>query len=190
VILLSDPFSEYHYIEIQVASFNTGSIGYTRRILFLGDHAMTVFHFHSEPLQDSWLDLYGHLNEAYYLVPFSNTTWLMQDHFGIGSDYFDATGCAIYTVETHLRYLNDVHAPATMDIETLMLGSDTKKIWFAHRMLVEGVLYATAEFMALHYNTRERRTMEMPAAIQAALKAAEVEELPDWVGRQISLVKQ
>jgi acyl-CoA thioester hydrolase len=151
---------------------------------------MTVFSFHSEPLQDSWLDLYGHLNEAYYLVPFSNTTWIMQDHFGIGSDYFDATGCAIYTVETHLRYLNDVHAPAVMDIETLMLGSDAKKIWFAHRMLVDGELCATAEFMALHYNTRETRTMEMPAAVQTNLKAAEVEELPDWAGRRISLVKQ
>ena len=28
---------------------------------------------------------YGHLNEAYYLVVFSNATWSLQDHFGIGS---------------------------------------------------------------------------------------------------------
>ena len=151
---------------------------------------MTTYRFHSEPLQESCLDAYGHLNEAYYLVPFSNTTWLMQDHFGIGTDYFDATGCAIYTVETHLRYLRDVRGEAMMDIETLMLGSDAKKIWFAHKMLVDDELCATAEFMALHFNTREGRTMEMPESIQAALKAAEVEELPDWVGRQISLVKK
>lgn len=150
---------------------------------------MTVFRFHSEPLQDSWLDLYGHLNEAYYLVPFSNTTWIMQDHFGIGSEYFDATGCAIYTVETHLRYLNDVRAPASMDIETMVLGSDAKKIWFAHRMLVEDKLCATAEFMALHYNTREGRTMEMPEQVQADLADAAVNELPDWAGRRISLGK-
>jgi acyl-CoA thioester hydrolase len=165
-------------------------ISYTRRILFDGNNAMTVLRLHSEPLQDSWLDLYGHLNEAYYLVPFSNTTWVMQDHFGIGSEYFDKTGCAIYTVETHLRYLNDVRAPASMEIETLILGSDAKKIWFAHRMLVSGELCATAEFMALHYNTREGRTMEMPDEVQARLKAAAVAELPDWVGRQISLVKK
>jgi acyl-CoA thioester hydrolase len=151
---------------------------------------MNTYRFHSEPLQDSWLDAYGHLNEAYYLVPFSNTTWLMQDHFGIGTDYFDATGCAIYTVETHLRYLSDVRAGATMDIETLMLGSEAKKIGFAHKMLVNEELCATAAFMTLHFNTREGRTMEMPEAIQAALKSAEVEELPDWVGRQISLVKK
>ena len=151
---------------------------------------MTVFRFHSEPLQDSWLDLYGHLNEAYYLVPFSNTTWIMQDHFGIGSAYFDETGCAIYTVETHLRYLNDVRAPASMDIETLVLGNDAKKIWFAHRMLVEDRLCATAEFMALHYDTRESRTREMPEQVQARLRQAAVTELPDWAGRRISLTKQ
>jgi acyl-CoA thioester hydrolase len=151
---------------------------------------MTVFRFHSEPLQDSWLDLYGHLNEAYYLVPFSNTTWVMQDHFGIGSEYFDATGCALYTVETHLRYLNDVRAPATLDIETLVFGSDAKKIWFAHRMLVDDKLCATAEFMGLHYNTREGRTMVMPDEVQAQLGAAAVRDLPDWAGRQISLVRK
>ena len=151
---------------------------------------MTVFRFHSEPMQDSWADAYGHLNEAYYLVPFSNTTWIMQDHFGIGTDYFDETGCALYTVETHLRYLNDVRAPATLEIETLMLGSDAKKIWFAHRMLVDGNECATAEFMALHYDTRAGRTSEMPGEVQAALKNAELDELPNWVGRQISLVKK
>jgi len=152
--------------------------------------AMTVFRFHSEPVQESWLDLYGHLNEAYYLVPLSNTTWVMQDHFGIGSEYFDATGCALYTVETHLRSLSDVRAPATMDIETLILGSDAKKIWFAHRMLVNDKLCATAEFMGLHYNTREGRTMEMPQAVQTELTAATVAQAPDWAGRQISLVRK
>lgn len=148
---------------------------------------MTEFRFHAEPMQEGWADAYGHLNESYYLVPFSNATWKMQDHFGIGTDYFDASGCAIYTVETHLRYLNDVRMPANMEIETLILGILPKKIWFAHRMLVDGKLCATAEFMTLHYDTREGRTREMPDSIQAALNDALVAETPDWVGRKISL---
>jgi acyl-CoA thioesterase FadM len=150
---------------------------------------MTTFNFHSEPLQDSWLDAYGHLNEAYYLVPLSNTTWKFQDYFGIGVDYFEDTGCAFYTVETHLRYLSEVRSPAVMDIETIILGSDPKKIWFAHKMLVEGKLCATGEFMVLHYGTRERRTIEMSESVQTALKQAEVSEKPLWVGRHISLQK-
>jgi acyl-CoA thioesterase FadM len=57
-------------------------------------------------------------------------------------------------------------------------------------MLVGGKLCATAEFMALHYNTREGRTMTMADEVQAKLGAAAVGELPDWVGRQISLVRK
>ena len=103
---------------------------------------MTILKLHSEPVQDQWLDAYGHLNDAYYLVPFSNTTWVLQDHFGVGVEYFDRTGCAIYTVETHMRYLNDVRKPALMEIESMILGSDQKKIWFAHQMIVEGTMCA------------------------------------------------
>jgi acyl-CoA thioester hydrolase len=151
---------------------------------------MTTFNFHSEPLQDTWLDAYGHLNEAYYLLPFTNTTWKLQNHFGIGVDYFDETGCALYTVETHLRYLNDVRSPAVMEIESVILGIVPKKILFAHTMMVNGNPCATAEFMVLHYATRESRTVEMPESVQAALKQAVVSERPDWVGRQISLQKR
>ncbi len=33
---------------------------------------MSVLKLHSEPVREEWLNAYGHLNEAYYLVPFSN----------------------------------------------------------------------------------------------------------------------
>ena len=151
---------------------------------------MTILSLHSESVQESWLDAYGHLNEAYYLVPFTNTTWILQDYFDIGVPYFKDTGCAIYTVETHLRYLNDVRASANMEIQSMILGSNPKKIWFAHQMTVDGVVCATAEFMTLHYNTRESKVDLMPEAVQQKLKETEIEERPDWIGRQISLVKK
>ncbi len=151
---------------------------------------MTIFKFHSEPLQDEWLDAYGHLNEAYYLVPFTNATWLMQDHFGIGVEYFEQTGCALYTVETHLRYVNEVRQPAVVNVETVILGSDEKKIWFAHNMVVDDTICATAEFLILHFSTRENRTVAMPDDVQKKLTEAQVRSKPDWIGRKVSLTKQ
>ena len=151
---------------------------------------MTVLKLHSEPLRDEWLDPYGHLNEAYYLVPFSNASWVLQDHFGIGVDYFERTGGAIYTVETHLRYLKEVRSPAMLEIESLILGSDAKRLRFAHVMRVDGSERATFECMALHFDTRANRTAPMPDDVQAALKKMEVAELPDWAGRSISLAKR
>ncbi len=150
---------------------------------------MSLLRLHSEPLKNEWLDTYGHLNEAYYLVPFTNATWALQDHFRIGVDYFEKTGGAIYTVETHLRYLQEIRAPAVMDVESLILGCDAKRVWFAHRLLVDEVPCATGEFMALHYDSRAKRTCPMPETVQAALVTAVADARPDWVSRRISLDK-
>jgi acyl-CoA thioesterase FadM len=151
---------------------------------------MTVLKLHAEPVRDDWLDAYGHLNEAYYLVPFSNASWALQDHFGIGVDYFERTGGAIYTVETHLRYLKEVRAPALLEVETMVLGSDAKRIRFAHLMAVDGIERATFECVALHVDTRSGRTAPLPEAVQTALKAAQVTDLPEWAGRAVSLQKR
>ena len=151
---------------------------------------MTLLKLHAEPLRDDWLDAYGHLNEAYYLVPFSNASWALQDHFGIGVDYFERTGGALYTVETHLRYLKEVRAPATLEIESLVLGADAKRLRFAHVMTVDETTRATFECVALHVDTRAGRTSPFPDAVQVALGAARVAERPDWAGRGISLARR
>ncbi len=151
---------------------------------------MTVLRLHSEALRDEWLDAYGHLNEAYYLVPFSNATWALQDHFDIGVPYFEQTGCAIYTLESHLRYLKEVRAPATFDIESMILEADAKRIRFAHVMFVDGSERATFECIVLHYDTRNAQTAPLPNSVQASLQAAKVDTLPDWAGRSISLRKR
>ena len=155
---------------------------------------MSTLSLHAEPLRDEWLDAYGHLNEAYYLVPFSNATWKLQDYFGIGVDYFERTACALYTVETHLRYLHEVRqrsgetAPPLLQIESEILGSDAKRIWFAHRMLVADTLCATGEFMVLHYDTDAGATAALPTAVQDQLAADCVVEPPEWAGRRIRLL--
>jgi acyl-CoA thioesterase FadM len=148
-----------------------------------------VLKLHAEPVRDAWLDPYGHLNEAYYLVPFSNASWALQAHFGIGVEYFERSGGALYTVESHIRYLQEVRAAALMEVESMVLASDAKRIHIAHVMRVEGVVRATFECLGLHYDTRAGRSAAMPETVQAALVAARTADLPDWAGRRVSLEK-
>lgn len=148
---------------------------------------MTSLKLHAEPLQDAWLDAYGHLNEGYYLVAFSNATWPLQAHFGIGTDYFDDTGCALYTVESHIRYLQEVRAPAMLEIESLILGVEAKKLHIAHVMSVDGTERATFECLLLHFDSRSGGVTAMPDAVLAKLEAAAVGELPDWSGRSVGI---
>lgn len=144
-----------------------------------------TFRLHVEPLQEGWLDAYGHMNEAYYLVPFSNATWPLQDRFGIGTAYFEETGCALYTVESHLRYLAEVRPPAQIEIESMILGVDAKKLQIGHVMHVDGRVRATFECLMLHFASREGRTAPFPEAILAELAAAVLDPTPDWVGRRV-----
>ncbi len=151
---------------------------------------MSVLKLHSEPVREEWLDAYGHLNEAYYLVPFSNAAWVLQDHFGIGVEYFEQTGGAIYTVETHIRYVKEVRAPALLELETMIFDSDAKRLRFGHVMLVNDEERATFECVTLHFDSRSNRTTPLPENVQAALKAAQIAKLPEWAGRCVTLEKQ
>lgn len=146
---------------------------------------MSTFHLHEEPLQPAWVDAYGHLNEAYYLVPFSNATWKLQDHFGIGTDYFDETGCALYTLETHLRYVAEVRGSAKLSIESMVLGVDAKRLHVGHVLWVGDRECATFECIALHYDTRKPGAAAFPENILAPLRAAVLDPTPGWVGRSV-----
>ncbi len=150
---------------------------------------MDLSNLHEEPLQESWLDAYGHLNEAYYLVPFSNTTWKLQDMFGIGVAYFEETGCALYTLESHLRYVQEVRAPAVMQVHGIILDVVPKLMRIGYSMTVDGTERATFECNMLHYDTRAGRPTAFPDPIFEAIKAAIPAALPDWAGRSVSLKK-
>lgn len=143
---------------------------------------MSMFQLHEEPLQDNWLDAYGHLNEAYYLVPFSNATWALQSSLGIGTDYFEETGCALYTLETHLRYVHEVRAPAELKVESMVIGVDQKRLHVGHRLMVNDRECATFECMLLHYDTRRERVAAFETAQMEPLKSAIINPPPDWVG--------
>ena len=149
--------------------------------------------FHSEALKDEWLDPYGHLNEAYYLVPFSNATWVFQDHFKIGVPYFDETGCALYTVETHMINKAEISAGEGFRITTQILDLDAKRLHIFHRMerASDGVLAASGEQMLLHVNSLESRACPIREDVKANLDRIYAAHrnlaAPDDAGRSIGI---
>ncbi len=151
---------------------------------------MAIFEPYSEPLKDEWLDFYGHLNEAYYVVAFTNAGFDLVEQYDLGQNYFERTSCAFYTLESHIRYLKEVRAPAVVEIEHLILGSDEKRIHYGMVMKVEDIERSTFEGIVIHVDTNAGRSTSMPKDFQATLKDAQVEELPSWAGRGISLQRK
>ena len=104
----------------------------------------------SEPVQDAWIDYNGHLSEPYYVLVFGHATDNVMDAVGIGPDYREAHDASLYTVEAHVRYLDEVSAGADLEVRSSVIGATGKLLWIWHEMWVEGRLRATEEILGVH----------------------------------------
>lgn len=131
-------------------------------------------------LDPSWIDAYGHLNEGYYLVAFSQAMWPFQEELGLGAAYTSSTSNAIYTVESRIRYLHEVSFPADLDISNSLCAVTDKKIWTTHGLLVNGVECCRLERISLNYNQKTKSVTAFSADCYIKLSQACVSAAPDW----------
>ena len=121
-------------------------------------------------------------------MPLGNANWYFSDCLGYGTDYAQRTGCGFYTVESHLRYLREVRAPATLRMTFHVFGVDEKRLHTGQVLSVDGVESATFECIALNVDTNTGKTNSMPTELYQRVKARVSEPIPDWVGRGISRI--
>ncbi|MEV5260548.1 thioesterase family protein [Streptomyces anulatus] len=148
-------------------------------------------------VRPEWIDYNGHMSEAFYVLVFGYATDAMMIETGLHAGYRESTGCSLYTVESHLRYLLDVAEGAHLAVRTRLLGVDAKKARFSHELYVlgapdaapepEAAPVATSELLALHVDQRAGRTVPFPDSVRERL-AALVEPPPAWAGRSIAEV--
>ncbi|MFE9461365.1 thioesterase family protein [Streptomyces californicus] len=149
-------------------------------------------------VRPEWIDYNGHMSEAFYVLVFGYATDAMMIETGLHAGYRESTGCSLYTVESHIRYLRDVPEGAHLAVRTRLLGADTKKARFCHEMYAvdapgetpgpgDASPVATSELLALHVDQRLGRTAPFPDRVRARLEAL-VEPAPEWAGRSIAEV--
>ncbi|QEU90360.1 thioesterase family protein [Streptomyces kanamyceticus] len=148
-------------------------------------------------VRPEWIDYNGHMSEAFYVLVFGYATDAMMIETGLHAGYRESTGCSLYTVESHIRYLNDVPEGAQLAVRTRMLGADAKKARFTHEMYVvddadadpaeDASPVATTELLALHVDQNQGRTTPFPDEIREHLTAL-TEPAPEWAGRSIVTV--
>jgi acyl-CoA thioester hydrolase len=141
--------------------------------------------FRTEVIQD-WIDYNGHLSEAYYVLVFGFATDAAMDALGLGSGYRERSGCSLYTVEAHVRYLSEVGLGADLQVTTRVVGVAAKKLRLAHTMRVGGDVIATEEILGLHVDQGQGRTVPLPEKVRSAAEAL-MSPPPDWAGRSIAV---
>ena len=103
-----------------------------------------------------WADYNGHMTEARYLECFSEATTEMMSIIGADEEYILNIG-SYFTVETHIRHLDEVQIGESIKAKTQVIFGENKKLHLFHWLNHEdGRLLATAEHMLIHVDLKTR----------------------------------
>ncbi|MBK3386108.1 thioesterase [Streptomyces sp. CAI-21] len=148
-------------------------------------------------VRPEWIDYNGHMSEAYYSLVFGHATDALMAETGLGPAYRESTRCSLYTVESHIRFLQDVPEAAHLAIRTRVLGVAARKAHFTHEMYVVSALgaeppadalpVATTELLAVHVDQQAGRAAAFPDTVRHRF-AELTEPPPAWAGRSIASV--
>ncbi len=120
-----------------------------------------------QQIPESYRDEMGHMNVMWYTFLFGCGFRKFADQFGFHEAYFLANKCGSFALETHIRYLSEVHVGKHVAVRTRALGRSAKRIHFMHFMSVEdsGALAAVQEHVAAHIDMTVRRMAPLPPEI-------------------------
>jgi acyl-CoA thioester hydrolase len=139
-----------------------------------------------EEVRDEWIDYNGHLSEAFYVLVFGHATDAVMERVGLGEDYRAARDASLFTVEAHVRYLDQVPAGVTLEVRSWVVASTAKLLHVWHEMYAEERLRATEEVLGVHVDAAAGRSTPFPADVRTLVEAARG-PVPDASGRAIAL---
>ncbi len=135
-----------------------------------------------------WTDYNGHMNEARYVEAFADANDRFMEIIGADADYV-ASGGSYFTAENHIRYVDEAHAGAKIEVRTQLLLGAGKKLHLFHSMYEGDKLLATGESLLLHVDLETRRPSPPSAQIEAAMarisEAQAALPYPDGAGASI-----
>ena len=142
-----------------------------------------------QQIPQSWTDYNGHMNEAFYVEASAAATDRFMVMIGADADYV-ASGKSYFTVENHVRYLDELHAGERMTITSQVLLGEGKKMQLFHFIRGEGgKLAATVETMLLHVDLSTRASSlpspEVAEKLAAFTRSHAGLSRPEGAGRSV-----
>ncbi len=142
----------------------------------------------TEQVRSEWIDYNGHLSEAYYVLLFGFGTDDVMDAVGLDAEYRAASQASLFTVEAHVRYLDQVGADDEVEVRSWVVGVGEKRLRLWHELSTGGTLCATEEVLAVHVDTEAGRATPLPESVLERARRA-VSDLPEGAGRAIGAVR-
>ena len=141
-------------------------------------------------VKPEWIDHNGHMNVAFFVLAFDEATDAAYEHWGIGMDYPDTSGCSVFTLGINVDYLGELFEGDAIRIETTLVDYDAKRIHYFHRMIDtgRGKLVATNECLCMNVDLAARKSAPFPEEVAEKLAPfASGAEPPKGFGRTLRI---
>jgi len=139
-------------------------------------------------IPSSWTDYNGHMNEAHYLELASHASDRPMELVGADMAYV-ASGKSYFTVETHIRHLDEARAGDRVQVATRVLNGAGKKMHLFHEIRCTDRLLATVETLLIHVDLATRQSAlpasEVTEQLGALAEAHATLPAPDGIGRAV-----
>jgi acyl-CoA thioester hydrolase len=140
----------------------------------------------AEDVRPEWIDYNGHLSEAYYVLVFGHASDAAMVALGMTPEYLVETATSLFTLEAHVRYLDQIPPEARLSVRTSVIGVTGKLLWVWHEMWSDERLRATAEVLMVHVDTAAGRASPFPDDLRARAEALRVPP-PEHASRRIAV---
>ncbi|PSL45901.1 acyl-CoA thioester hydrolase [Salsuginibacillus halophilus] len=147
---------------------------------------------YTRTVPNSWTDYNGHMNDAAYAAAFSHAGEALIERIGLDADGRSRHGYTIFTLETHIVYLNEVHEEEEISISVQFLDYDQKRLHLFYTMYnASGERAAVSEQMFMGMDTATEHPAPFPEPVYAEVEMLAASdknlERPHEAGRTIGI---
>ncbi len=136
----------------------------------------TGFDVYRDHVRRDWIDLNDHMNVAYYVLAFDYAIDSLWERFGLTRERIEAERQSTFAVESHVVYKRELTIDEAFIVTSQILAFDAKRVHQMQRMYQaeDGFLAATAEWLHVHVDLRERRVSPWPDDVLPRIREAAI----------------
>ncbi|MCS4486087.1 thioesterase family protein [Staphylococcus americanisciuri] len=144
-------------------------------------------------VDNAWIDRNGHMNDAAYARVFSLAIDHFHDQIGLTTAEREVRNYTVFTLETHITYLQEIERGHTISIKVRIYDYDAKRTHFFMELFdtKTNTLCATGETMMMGIDRNTRRSAPYPDDIYRQLAhyftSQGQQQWPEQLGHRMSI---
>lgn len=133
-----------------------------------------------EHVPEEWIDYNGHMNDAEYVRAFSWGVDRLMKIIGIDDRFREEEQYTIYTLESHVCYLDEMKLGEAFEVRLHILDYDAKRVHIFYELYgKEGKRAATSEQMLMGIDQTTGRPAPFPGAVYEKVQNLSEQHTPD-----------